>query len=113
MAVFVTLSLAFLPALSQQAMAAHHMMEGIESTLVPTSLDQAQHQNVDGSCEQKSGTQSSEEKMNCCDMNCASFAEFDNADAQIFALSVSNHFQIDADQLTSRIAYEFKRPPRV
>ena len=112
MAIFVTFSFAFLPLLSQQAMAAHHVMDGIGSTLVATSLDQTKHQNVDGSCEQKSGTQSSEEQMNCCDMNCTSFAEFETADAPAFGLTVSEHFQIDAEQLTSRIAFELMRPPR-
>ena len=69
MAVFVTLSLAFLPMLSQQAMAGHHVNNEINHAATADSQVHAT-----SSCAEKSDTQSSDKQMNCCDMNCSNLA---------------------------------------
>lgn len=110
MTVFVMLTLAVLPGLSQIAMASHHAMGGAAVASVSSGED---HQMVDSSsCEQKSGTQSGEQQMNCCDMNCSGFAVV--ATKAVLPLNnyVEDYFETDAEQLTSRIVFGLMRPPR-
>lgn len=111
-AFYVIFSLALLPLFSQRTMASHHIVDGRQSMLVMDSDDQSQHQSIDGSCEKKSGKQSSEEQMNCCDTNCESFAAFETSDVPAIVLSVSKHFETEGQQLASRMVYKFMRPPR-
>ncbi len=106
-AIFVALSLAFLPMLSQQAMAGHHVKDKIN--LVTTAYGQG---HASGSCAEKSGTQSSDMQMDCCDMNCSNFAAFEAIGVPAVQLQVSEHFEIDAEQLISRITFGLMRPPR-
>lgn len=107
MAVFVMLSLAFLPLLSQQAMAGHHIQEDGS-----TASSQEHASMKSGSCAEKSDTSSSDMQMNCCDMNCSNFAAFESTEVSAVQLQVSEHFVIDAQQLTSRITFGLMRPPR-
>ena len=107
-AVFVTLSLAFLPMLSQQSMAGHH---GTAANVFAATMDNQEH--VSGSCAEKSQTGSSDLQMDCCDMSCSSFAAFDAADVPAADLQMADHFGSDAVQLTSRTTFGLLRPPRV
>ena len=106
-AVLVTLSLAFLPMLSPQAMAGHHVKDAI-------SLDEtaSSQEHASGACAEKSDTSSTDMQMDCCDMNCSNFAAFESAEVSVVQLQVSEHFEIDAEQLTSRITFGLMRPPR-
>lgn len=110
MAVFVMLSLAFLPLLSQQAMAGHHVND--EVSIDATASNQEHTSIKSGSCAEKSDTSSSDMQMNCCDMNCSNFAAFESTEVSAVQLQVSEHFVIDAQQLTSRITFGLMRPPR-
>jgi hypothetical protein len=107
MAVFVTLSFAFLPMISQQAMAGHHVNDGINLAAAASG-----HKHESGSCEKKSETQSTDKQMNCCDTNCSTFAAFEATEVPIVQLKVADHFEINAEQLTSRITFGLMRPPR-
>jgi hypothetical protein len=109
-AVFVTLSLAFLPMLSQQAMAGHHVNDDVSLDATASSQEHASMKS--GSCDEKSDTSSSDMQMNCCDMNCSNFAAFESAEVSAVQLQASEHFEIDAEQLTSRITSGLIRPPR-
>ncbi len=109
-AVYVALSLAFLPMLSQQAMAGHHVNDDV--SVEATASSQEHTSMKSGSCAEKSDTSSSDMQMNCCDMNCSNFAAFETAEISVFQLQVSEHFEIDAEQLTSRITFGLMRPPR-
>ena len=106
-AVFVTLSLAFLPMLSQQSMAGHH---GTADTAFATTMDDQEHES--GSCAEKSQTGSSDLQMDCCDMSCSTFAAFDAADVPPIDLQMADHFGSDAEQLNSRTTFGLLRPPR-
>jgi hypothetical protein len=106
-AVFVTLSLALLPMLSQQAMAGHHVKDAINLAAIADSQEHAS-----GSCAEKSDTQSSDMQMDCCDMNCSNFVAFEATDVLAVQLQTADHFEIDAEQLTSRITFGLMRPPR-
>ena len=107
MAVFVTLSLAFLPMLSQQAMAGHHVNDEIGIAATAGSQEHAS-----GSCAEKSDRSATDMEMDCCDMNCSNFAALGSAELSAVQLQVSEHFEIDAEQLTSRITFGLMRPPR-
>lgn len=109
-AVFVALSLAFLPMLSQQAMAGHHVND--EINLAATAGSQEHASATSASCAEKSDTSSTDRQMNCCDMNCTSFAAFGATDVPVVQLQVADHFEVDAEQLTSRITFGLMRPPR-
>lgn len=106
-AVFVTLSLAFLPILSQQAMAGHHVKSEVKLDATVGSQEHAS-----GSCAKKSDTQSSDMQMNCCDMNCSTIAAFEATAVLAVQLQVAGYFEIDAEQLTSRMTFGLMRPPR-
>ncbi len=106
-AVFVALSLAVLPMLSQQAMAGHH---GNNQINLAATVDVQEH--ASGSCAEKSETQSSDMQMDCCDMNCSGFAAFEATEVPAVQLQVTDHFEIDAEQLTSRMTFGLMRPPR-
>ncbi len=106
-AVFVTLSLAFLPLLSQQAMAGHHVKDEI---ILATTADGQEHSS--GPCAEKSETQTSDIQMDCCDINCSNLAAFEAIDVLAVQLQTADHFEIDAEQLTSRITFGLMRPPR-
>ncbi len=108
-AVFVTLSLAFLPMLSQQAMAGHHVSDDVSLDANAGSQEHASMKS--GSCAEKSDT-SSDMQMDCCDMNCSNFAAFAATDVLTVQLQISEHFERDAEQLASRITSGLKRPPR-
>lgn len=109
-AVYVALSLVFLPILSQQAMAGHHVKD---DTSIRATASNQEHQSVkSGSCAEKSDTQSTDMQTNCCDMNCSGFAAFETAEAASIELRVADHFEIDVEQLTSRIVFGLMRPPR-
>lgn len=109
-AVYVALSLAFLPMLTQQAMAGHHVKD--DASISATASSQEHESVKSGSCAEKSGTQSSDMEMNCCDMNCSSFAALETAVGTDGQLQIADHFEIDAEQLTSRIVFGLMRPPR-
>ena len=106
-AVFVTLSLALLPMLSQQAMAGHHVKDAINPA---ATADGQEHSS--GSCAEKSETQTSDTQMDCCEMNCSNLAAFETTDVLAVQLQTADHFEIDAEQLTSRITFGLMRPPR-
>ena len=107
LAVFVTLSIAFLPVLSQQAMAGHHVNDQIN---LAATADGQEH--ASGSCAEKSDTHSQDMQMNCCDMSCSSLAAFEATAIPAVQLQAVDHFETDAEQLTSRITFGFMRPPR-
>ena len=109
-AVFVAFSLALLPMLSQLAMAGHHVNDDVSVEATASSQEHASMKS--GSCAEKSDASSSDMQMNCCDMNCSNFAAFETAEISVFQLRVSEHFEIDAEQLTSRITFGLMRPPR-
>ena len=109
-AVFVTLSLAFLPMISQQAMAGHHVNDDV--SLDATAGSQEHASATSGSCAEKPDTSSTDMRMDCCEMNCSNFAAFESAEVSDVQLQVSEHFEIDAEQLTSRISFGLMRPPR-
>lgn len=109
-AVFVMLSLAFLPLLSQQAMAGHHIQDDVSVDATASSQEHASMKS--GSCAKKSDTSSSDMQMNCCDMNCSNFAAFESTVVSAVQLQVSEHFVVDAQQLISRITFGLMRPPR-
>jgi hypothetical protein len=107
MAIFVTLSLAFLPMLSQQAMAGHHGNDGINIAATEIGQEHAQ-----GSCAEKAKTQSTEKQMNCCDLNCSTFAAVEAIGVPVLETQVTDRFEFDAEQLTSRNTFGLMRPPR-
>jgi hypothetical protein len=109
-AIFVALSLAFLPMLSQQAMAGHHINDDISLDATASSQEHASMKS--GSCAEKADTSSSDMQMNCCDMNCSNFVAFEATDVLAVQLQTADHFEIDAEQLTSRITSGLMRPPR-
>ncbi len=109
-AILVTLSLAFLPMLSPQAMAGHHVNDDV--SLDANAVSQEHGSMKSGSCAEKSDTSSTDMQMDCCDMNCSNFAAFESAEVSAVQLQVSEHFEIDAEQLTSRITFGLMRPPR-
>lgn len=109
-AVFVALWLAFLPMLSQQAMAGHHVNDDIS---LDANVGNQEHASAkSGSCAEKSGIASTDLQINCCDMNCSNFDTFEAAILPALQLQGSEHFEIDAEQLTSRILFGLMRPPR-
>ena len=109
-AVYVALSLAFLPLLSQQAMAGHHVND--EISLDQNDSGQEHALMKSGSCSEKSDSSSNSKKMNCCDMNCSNLAAFASAEVAVVHAQTSEHYEIDAEQLTSRMVFGLMRPPR-
>ena len=107
---YVALSLAFLPMLTQQAMAGHHVNEAVNVSATASSQEHSSAQS--GSCAEQSDTQSADKQMNCCDMNCSGFAAFEATEVPSVQLRIADHFEIDAEQLTSRIVFGLRRPPR-
>ena len=102
-AVLVALSLAFLPLLSQQTMAGHH---------VNLDVTKGSQLHEPESCAEKSLMQSTDMQTDCCDMNCSTFEAFETADVLAVLLQSADYFEIDAEQLTSRITFGLMRPPR-
>lgn len=109
-AVYVALSLAFLPLLSQQAMAGHHVSD--EISLDQNEIGQEHASMKSGSCAEKPDSSNSAKKMNCCDMNCSNLAAFATAEVAVVQAQVFEHFEINAEQLTSRMTFGLMRPPR-
>ena len=111
-AIFVTLSLAFLPMLSEQAMAGHHSNGTTDIVQVSLTSGQGHAFAKSGSCEETSKSQSGKMQLNCCDMSCSSFVAFATADIIVVNSQIADYFEVDAEQLTSRTSFGFMRPPR-
>lgn len=108
MALCVMLSFAFSPLLSKQAMAFHHTIDA----KITAATGHGHAAAVSGSCEEKSGSQSNKKNADCCDMACAPFEVVESGSAFAFVSHFVVYSVVEADQLTSRINFGLKRPPR-
>ena len=109
-AVCVALSLAFQPMLSQQAMAGHHINDEIS---LDVNMVSQEHVSIkSGSCAEKSDSSTDTKKMNCCDMYCSNLAAFQAMEVPVVQLQKFEHFEINAEKLTSRVIFGLMRPPR-
>jgi len=106
----VMLSLAFLPILYQQAMAGHHDQRGVTFDVIESGM--VHESGTSSSCNEKSGPQSTDIQTNCCDMSCSTVVTFEAVEVLAFQLRAADRFEIDADQLTSRIMFGLMRSPR-
>jgi hypothetical protein len=112
LAICVMLSLAFAPVFSFQAMASHHPVTSVEQADIKVA-DHADHGVARKDCGDRS-SKSSKMDMDCCDMTCSSVVVLANYSNDEVPTDFSIiHALVDADQLTSRVNFGLKRPPRV
>lgn len=107
LALCVMLSLAFAPLFSQQAMASHHAAD--HSVEIANQVDHGGASKK--SCGKKSGD-SGNMSLDCCDMSCSPMVVFVAHPEVPQTNFVAKYVLVDADQLTSRITFGLKRPPR-
>ena len=109
-ALCVALSFAVLPILYQQAMAAHHAMDTSDAHGMSSGLtgDKAVK-----SCEKQPAQNPGKGEMSCCDISCSSVVAFETMMTPLFANPDSEHTELEADELYSRVGFGLKRPPRI
>lgn len=112
-ALCLTFTITFMPIIAQQAIASHHAAAGTFSEVLVPSAIHSHEANAATSCEESPDNSTSEEQSNCCEMNCSSFATVAIELGQFLVGVSSRHFQVDADQLVSRVNFGLMRPPRV
>jgi hypothetical protein len=108
-ALCVALSLAFMPVLSQQAMAAHHTRAAAD---VAVSMIHSHEATTAKPCEKTQDFNADKDVMNCCDMSCSFVATLEIGTVPVFTGHRSGYHQVDADELQSRMTFGLKRPPR-
>lgn len=107
MALCVALCLAVLPAVSHQAMASHHAVEAVKTAAVHS------HDAISAKpCDKQQGSKADKDQAGCCDISCSSFTAFGVTSIPALGGALPGHFQINADELDSRIVSGLKRPPR-
>ena len=108
-ALCVMVSLAFMPLLSQQAMAAHHASNaGIEQS-VQSGHDMASTE----SCDKKTADKSGEASSDCCEMTCSPLMVFQPENLSGLQPIVNQQYAFVGDELSSSMTNGLKRPPRV
>jgi hypothetical protein len=112
-ALCLTFTIIFMPIIAQQAMASHHASAGTMSEVLAPSAIHSHEASAATSCEESPDNSKNEEQSNCCEMNCSSFAPVAVELGQFFGGVSNRHFQVDADQLVSRVNFGLMRPPRV
>ena len=109
--IILTLSLAILPLLSQQAMAGNHVNNDPNHSF---SAGMAVHSSAkSGSCEENSNSLSTQNLMHCCGMNFSDFQVFETFVTHDLQFEFFNYFKIDSEQLAFLITSRLIRPPRV
>lgn len=109
--IILTLSLAILPVLSQQAIAGNHVNNDPNLSF---STGMAVHSSAkSGSCEENSNSLSTKNLTNCCGMSFSHFQILESSVTTDLQFEIFKYFKIAPEQLASCITSRLLRPPRV
>jgi hypothetical protein len=102
--------IAAMPVLSQQAAVSFQLPDRVPATLV---AGLASHPDQVRSCEQKSDSETGQERAKCCEAGCSSFAPL-SLEARLSLVGYGeSYFLVEARLLSPRTNFGLERPPRV